>query len=240
MQLPAKISPNPLLTSTVELRLNSKYPREEILAKVLSHFLPSLPILKEGPIPYQVREDDPKFEYTPDFILSNKDFSLSFSHNMISFESVGEYKLWPNYFGFIMEQLNSLCELAVFQNVIRIGVRYASIFDGVKEINNCLKNTPVLSVEGFNTDGLRLIASKFRKEDAIISLQLRPNTKIVKESGTLLGLVVDIDVSKTFSENTAFDNGVFATIDAFHSIEKDFLFNGLLKEDFVASLSPEY
>jgi len=239
MSLPVEISPNPLLTSAVEIRYVSNISREEVLAKVLGSFTRRLPKIKEGPVPYSVRVDQKGLEYAPDFVLFNDDFSMSFSDKMISFENVGEYKFWNRYFGFIVEQLTLFKELAIVKQVSRVGVRYASLFQD-EFVKQGLRMPPSYEIEGIGEGELRIHSSRFKKDDLSINLQIRPGVKVEKNSEQLEGLVIDIDVFKNFKDSADLDKDFYNLIDILHTTEKRILFEGVLKPEFIEKLNPKY
>ena len=62
MQLPKSISPNPLFTSTIEIRFSTSLNRMELLQKMSSVFSNNFPILEEGRIPQELKEQEEQFK----------------------------------------------------------------------------------------------------------------------------------------------------------------------------------
>ena len=79
MLLPKEISPNPLVSSTIELRFISELLDSDILANVFPVFSKDFPNLTEGQIPKEIKKQEPQLKYSPDYILKNEKFSISFT-----------------------------------------------------------------------------------------------------------------------------------------------------------------
>jgi uncharacterized protein (TIGR04255 family) len=236
MNLPKEIVPNPLVISTVEVRFNSDLEKSKLFPLVYKKFQNELPNLNENIIPKQIKELDPQFKYSPDFVLSNNDFSLSFGINVISFENVAEYKFWSNYFPFIVNSLKGFFEIGIIKLVERIGVRYASVFDHAEKIAGVIKNIPAIPVDNYKQN-FGLFRCDLIKEEINLHLQIAENVKIMKNNKFLSGSCIDIDAFYTNKINP--DDTVFSIIDKLHSQEKE-VFYSLLKKSFLDTLTVKY
>lgn len=237
MKLPKKISPNPLLISTVELRFKSSLDSVELFPLVYQSVMQDLPKLNNDNIIPKELKADPRLAYSPDYTLRNDDYLLSFSNKSLSFENVGAYKLWENYSSFIKKQLSALFELNFIQNIERIGLRYGSMFDGEYDLNNILINVPSCAIEGI-TEKVETYRSVFTvdSETAMI-LQVASSALANKNGNSLSGVYLDIDVS--YNSDVSPNQEIFSIIDRLHSLEKDLFFK-LLKPSFIQTLNPEY
>lgn len=236
MALPIEISPNPLVTSTVEIRFISELEKPKLLPLVYKKFQNDLPNLNENTIPIQIKALDPLFKYSPDFILSNNDFSLSFGINVISFENVSDYKLWSNYYPFIVNSLKGFFELGIVKFVERIGVRYASVFDHAEKISDVITSIPSLSIEGYEQK-FGLYRCDLVKDDINLHLQIAENVKVTKNNKFLSGSYIDIDAF--FSQKTEPDETVFTIVDKLHTQQKEVFFS-LIKKSFLDTLTVKY
>lgn len=242
MSLPKQISPNPLLNSAVELRFTAEILRDQLLSKVFPHFSSELPKLVDNYIPQEVRGSDENLKFAPEYILSNDKFKMSFGTNMVSFENVGEYQLWGNYFEFIKRQLTKFSGLGIANSVQRIGVRYASIFQDVANPMQILKVYPTLNngLDGFKHEQLNSFSATYSSDPAaILFLQIYPKVTAIRNNEQMAGFLVDIDSYNTSSFNSI-DNSVFDIIDKLHSKEKEFFFKDLLSSEFIKTLNPIY
>lgn len=236
MALPIEISPNPLVTSTVEIRFISELEKPKLLPLVYKKFQNDLPNLNENTIPIQIKALDPLFKYSPDFILSNNDFSLSFGINVISFENVADYKLWSNYYPFIVNCLKDFFELGIVKFVERIGVRYASVFDHTEKISDVITSIPSLSINGYEQK-FGLYRCDLVKDDVNLHLQIADNVKVTKNNKFLSGSYIDIDAF--FSQKIEPDENVFTNIDKLHTQQKEVFFS-LIKKSFLDTLTVKY
>ena len=83
MKVPTSISPNPLFTSTIEIRFLSNLTQQELFQKMTNVFLKELPNLELGKIPKELKEKQEQFKFAADYTLKNDDYAMSFSTNSI-------------------------------------------------------------------------------------------------------------------------------------------------------------
>lgn len=235
MNLPKSISPNPLFVTTIEIRFSTSINRFELFNKMHEKFSQTLPIIEEGKIHHDIRIKNENLRYSPDFIFKNDDFSISFSTNSVFFENISEYKLWDVYFSFVKNCLSDIFEMQFISEIERCGVRYGSLLNGVNPIQ-ALKSIPSIEVGG-NASILDNFKAFFKTESGMLYLQMSPNAKIQKNETQKIGLYIDIDASN--SKVLKPDDTVFLIIKNLH-LEQKKLFFGLLKEEFIQTLNPQY
>jgi uncharacterized protein (TIGR04255 family) len=240
MRLPNKIDPNPLLTSTVEIRFDSSLNQVAVLKTFYPIFGIKYSNLKEATnMPKELKTSNSLFDYTPDYVFSDKDYSVSVGRNVISFENVGTYHLWPNYFKMICENLNLLESLSIIKSVQRIGVRYASFFWEKTAESKILKYKIGFGHTGY-TESLQLYQTNLKRDNTNLLLQIAPSAIANNQSGTPhQGFLIDIDASAEGKGNLVIGTKLFEVIDRLHTEEKE-LFFSILDEDFLKSLNPEY
>lgn len=237
MTLPKSISPNPLFISTIELRFVTSLNRLELFQKMFSQFSKVLPIVEEANVmPQDLKNQDENLRYLPDFTFKNDDFLLSFSTRSVSFENISEYKLWPTYFSFVKECLTEMFKMNFISAIDRCGVRYGSVFDGVINPELALKEVPKMNVDG-NLSILDAFKAVYHKEERMLYLQISPNAKIQKNDIVRIGLYIDIDAS--FTRSIVANEDVFEIFEKLHFDQKE-LFFGLLKDEFIQTLNPQY
>jgi uncharacterized protein (TIGR04255 family) len=236
MKLPKEIKPNPLVTSTVEIRFHLNIEKTKLLPLVYKKFQNELPNLNETVIPKQIKELDPQFKYSPDFVLSNNDFSLSFGINVLSFENVDEYKLWGNYFPFIVNSLKGFYEFNIITQIERIGVRYVSVFDRTEKISDVINSVPTLPFNDYNQK-FGVFRCDLIRDEVNLHLQIADNVKVIKNTRVLSGSCIDIDAFYGNKLNP--DEKVFEIIDKLHLQQKE-VFISLLKKSFLDSLTVIY
>lgn len=236
MKLPIQISPNPLVTSTIELRFTCPIPSKSLFPIVYKAFYNELPSFEFNNIPFDIKDTNPQFKYAPDYILSNENYKLSFSNNVLSFEHVSEYKLWGNYFPFISKCFNTFFEIVQIEFIERIGVRYASVLDKTEIASQVLISVPGLDLPNYNQkfESHRTI---IKIENFNILLQIFDNAKAKKKDQDISGVYIDIDAS--FDKKLPPNEDVLKTIDRLH-LEQKKLFFMLLKKEYIESLNPKY
>jgi uncharacterized protein (TIGR04255 family) len=236
MKLPVEISPNPLVTSTIELRFSTQLSSNDLFPVVYKAFLEILPKLELSNLPPDIKSSNQQFKFAPDYILSNDSYKLSFSNTVLSFEHVSEYQFWKNYFPFVSKCIDIFFGIVKVDFIERIGVRYASVLDKTENANQVLISVPGIGLEGYEEkfEHYRSIikANKFN-----LLLQVFENAKAVKKDQTISGVYIDIDAS--FEDKIEPDGDVLEIVDQLHSEQKK-LFFSLLKEGYIQTLNPKY
>ncbi|MBF4508257.1 TIGR04255 family protein [Flavobacterium sp. JLP] len=234
--LPLKINPDPLFSSTVEIRFKSNKSLNEIFISLFSEFTKDFPKFKNTGFPTGLREKNIELKYFPEYVFSNDDYSISFNEHFIAFEIISEYKLWKNYSVFLKQAINRLKDLGFIDEIERIGVRYGSIFENIEDISTILKHLPKLEISNFNEEFVVYMTKiVLGKIDLILRIkkdfELNDDQNVNKK-----GHLIDIDASidSEFDKKKIFDD-----INELHTALKE-LFFGLLNENFIKSLNPEY
>jgi len=231
MSLPKKIEPNPLLTSTVEIRFIDG---EE--SKILPILLGNLygtefTEFKRSEFPPELKDANEQFKYLPDYILSSENYSLSFSDKAVGFENIGEYKYWDNYFPFIKKCLKIIFDNNLITTVERIGLRYSSIFSNDKySISEILNSTPSINITSYKEEEMIAFSTYFNKDDRY-KLYLRLNSRFQNEDSSSSYLNIDIDASMNIVAKYNFDE-ICKIIDDLHNHEKE-LFSSLVRKEFL-------
>lgn len=236
MKLPIEITPNPLVTSTIELRYTSLIPSNTLFPTVYKAFMEDLPNFEPSNLPPEIKSSNPHFKYAPDYVLSNENYKLSFSNSVLTFEHVSEYQFWKNYFPFVSKCFNTFFKIVQTEFIERIGVRYASVLDKTESASQVLVSVPSVTLQNYN--------QKFEHHRTIIKvdninllLQIFDKAKAVKNEQPISGVYIDIDAY--FDEKIAPNETVLNTIDRLHFEQKK-LFFSLLKEEYIETLNPKY
>lgn len=232
---PTKITPNPLVSSTIEIRFKTEVDPDSIFQLFYGKLLGILPKVEPTNFPKKMRNKNSEFKYYPDYIFSNDDYSVLFNENFISFENVTEYQLWKNYKANFENFLRLVLESNVINIVERIGIRYQSKFN-VEDFAEILKETPSMKIDGMEENFVSY-TTKTSKENFDLLVQLRKDiTEKTFNREESEGHLIDIDVF--MSENIKLGS-IDSYVDLAHSLLKETFF-GLLKDDFIKTLNPEY
>jgi len=238
MSLPKELSPDPLVISAVEIRFISDLNDENLLSTFFPILATDLPQLATSKIPQGIRKIDAQFKYSPDYSMSNGTYMISFSNKVLLVENIGKYTLWPNYFGFIKTQLSKIFLLNSIKSIERIGVRYASMLNQEENLNYVIKHNPVFSIQGFDEEILQ-IRTNFKKNNNNLHLQIAQNAKSERQNQVKIGLLLDIDASRSEPHIEVIPEQIFTIIDELHTAEKTLFFE-LLNPTYLNKLNPKY
>jgi len=236
MKLPIEISPNPLVTSAVELRFASQMPSNSLFPAVYKAFLEDLPNFELSSLPPEIKVNNPLLKYAPDYILSNENYKLSFSNSVLAFEHVSEYQFWKNYFPFVSKSFQTFFKIVETEFIERVGVRYASVLDKTDNASQVLISVPSLGLANYEQK-FEHHRTTIKLDNISILLQIFDNAKAVKKDQSISGVYIDIDAS--FNEKIKPNGDVLKMIDRLHDEQKK-LFFSLLRPEYLDTLNPKY
>lgn len=236
MALPKEIVPNPLITSTVEIRFNSEVSDDNILSSFYPIFSEKFPKVKANIS--SVRP--PEFNFIASYVLQNETYSLSIGNNVIAFENLGTYQLWENYFSIIKENLELLKISGLVKSLVRVGIRYASIFETQNNIDENLNFQNSINFNGYRQEN-QTLRSVFLKDNISLLVQIYNNAKIERVGQSKIeGLYIDIDASSDKNLPSNIDETLYSLIDLLHNEQKLLLFEGIMKKEFKNTLNIIY
>jgi uncharacterized protein (TIGR04255 family) len=237
VKLPIQISPNPLITTVIELRYITAKDPVNILGLVLSSFSNYFPKFSPNVIPEEVKLKNAQLTHHADYILQNDEFSIAFSKNVVIFENLKDYPLWDIFFSTYKKVMNQYLELGFIEKVTRVGVRFASVFDNNFDVSATFKYYPTFSIPQYE-ETLSLLNTVLKQDRYSYRLQVSPNAKVEAKGKQMSGIYIDIDA---FFERhlDPIPKEIFRIIDQLHTGEKT-LFFSLLKPDFISKLNPQY
>lgn len=236
MKLPSEISPNPLVTSTIELRFSSGFSSSDLFPAVYRAFLDDLPNFELSNLPADIKASNPQFRYAPDYVLSNENYKVSFSNKVLTFEHVSEYLFWKNYFPFVSKCFNIFFRIVEIDFIERIGVRYASVLDQTESVNQVLVSVPKMELQNYDQK-FENFRSIIKIDDFKLLLQIFDNAKAMRKDQSISGVYIDIDAS--YNNRVEPNEKVLEVIDKLH-LEQKKLFFSLLKDDYIQTLNPIY
>ena len=241
--LPIRLRPDPLVSSTVELRFEPLLDRKAVVGAVyykLREQFPVLETLTTEALPEALRPSGPDFCYRPQVRASNDQFRVYLAEQSITVGVVGTYPGWQAFSDTIQDVLRQVHGLGVVGEVQRLGLRYVSFFEG-----NALPGFKLtLNLPGH--DGQQLPSSVLMRLPAVGCEHLLQLANFIDRSQAsglpaeagIVGTVVDIDTEPT-QPPTDFFTQPAHWLDLLHLAEKE-LFYGLLTDEFLHTLHPEY
>ncbi|HKC69732.1 MAG TPA: TIGR04255 family protein [Bacteroidia bacterium] len=242
MAIPKEINPNPLLSSTVEVRFNSKILSEDILTTVFPLISKNFPKVKDlAKIPGILGKTTTTatLNFSSGFVFANDKYSMTVSPTSIAFENIAGYQYWDNYFPVIKENLEILSHAIQWDELTRIGLRYASLFENQESTLEALNLNTTGDFKGL-TQELQAFRTIYSKGDINLLLQVAKNATVRKENKNVSGLYLDIDASvdKNLSKKT--NEELFSLINTLHTELKELLFNNVVKAEFLKKLNVKY
>ena len=239
MTLPKQINPCPINQVVVEVRFDSSLPSDAVFGVVYNKLKDSyqnaeqLPILQ---IPEVVRNNDPNLLYQPHYKLKKEHYAVQVGPKVISLALTENYTTWESYYEEIQNVFEKIKEIDFISNISRVGLRYVNFFE--KDIWKNI-NVSVKIVENDVVDEEIFVRTVLSKDEYKVLLQIGNQLKIEKENQIVSKVsVIDIDTFMQ-GENINFFENLSVMLGKAHSIEKKYFF-GLLKEDLLESLNPEY
>lgn len=238
--LPKQINPCPINQAVVGIRFDSSLPPDAVFGVVYNKLKDSyksaeqLPILQ---IPEAVRNNDSNLLYQPHYKLTRDHYAFQVGPKVISLAITDQkYTTWESYYEEIQNVFQKIREIDFISDVLRVGLRYINIFadDIWKNINISVK-----VIENEITGEEIFLRTVLPKDEYKVLLQTG-NQLNLEENNQIVGRASLIDID-TFieGENINFFEDMNSILEKEHSIEKEVFF-GLLKDDFLKSLSPEY
>lgn len=232
--LPKKIDPCPIAEAIIELRFDTKLPKETLIGIIYPKFKDKYPNFNSLPItqlPVDFIESQPNLKYAPYYKLDNKDFIFQVGPRSFSIVCPKEYKGWPLFFQEIKWIFKQINELEIIKTPERLGIRYINFFKNLNIFENIKTE---LSLGGHSLiKNVNTLRTEFEVANYNCVYQITNNSLLQgKESGSS----IDIDlITQTDLKSANYEK----IIDEAHEMEKK-LFFGILKDEFLNQLQPEY
>ena len=238
MIVPKKITPCPIVDCVIELRFHTSIEPGAIFGIVYNAFKGAYPNVEKLAllnIPEQIRITDPNLIYQPWYRLRNGGFHLSTGARVLSLGRSGEYPGWSPFSERLQDMIATLDGLSIADAIERVGLRYINFFDF--DIFDRIKLD--VSINGASITGedtlvrATILGNRYRS-----LLHVSNRASIMIEGTNRTGSIVDIDTWLEADFKDFFHDSTSA-IEEGHSEEKQVFF-GLLKDDFLQTLKPEY
>lgn len=244
MNLPKKIHPDNLVETIVEIRMHPLCAPElwagMVSSRLLSIGYSFLPIPQVNVSFAPEGRPDAKFQKSfPDsagiFVKDNIRFMMQ--RNCLTFNcKLGMYVGWDTYSTEIEKVMKAVKESGIAKSFNRTELRYISEYKDIP-ILDYIKGT--IDVEeaglGFNRQELKLSKTE---ENIKVFVSLTNLNKRKTPQGEYKSSLFDVNVYENFSESESI-SVIIDSLNKAHQIEKETFF-GLLKNDFIKSLNPEY
>jgi uncharacterized protein (TIGR04255 family) len=244
MSLPQKLNPDNLKDTLVEIRYAQGIPQELMLGFASSILVPLdyqyLPVPNQNinialnnnqQIAFGVGSNSGGF-----FIKD--DVRIQFIGNQIIFNCLADkYVGWEKYFKIIFDIISNLFDKKAIKDFNRVSIRYISEFKNI-DIYQGIKGTIDISNAGLKLDNsiLRLV-DESNNLKTYVSLtnkarRISPLSQIIEAS------LIDVNVYENFNPISNLDV-LRNKLNQIHTKQKEVFF-GLINNDFLNTLNPEY
>lgn len=248
MKLPKKITPDRIRESIVQVFFNSDIPFEPLvgyLHSLLSKHgfnytnrpIKTLP-LNLNPLDGSVIE----VALSPQHFYFNEEVKIQLHQNgSLIFNCVNNYIGWTKFFSTIKNILSDIIEMKIANNFSRIGIRYVSEFPNIDILEKVNFRFEMKGIEERISNGNFRIEWSDSSNRIIVNIGSKlPISSLMKSNEEKVEHVslIDVDVINQDSETSDY-NRALNLIDQLHNQQK-MVFFGLLKEEFLNTLNPEY
>lgn len=238
MELPKKITPDPIIEAVAEIRFDSVLPSDAVFGIIFNLFKEKFPKLEKLPtlqIPSHIRDNDPKLKIQPLYRLSNQNYILQVGPKICSLAIKNQYMGWENMLDEIVGTFSVINKNNIIKTLERIALRYIDFFnlDIFEKIKLEIKE-----------DSKEISKKQTYFKNIIISepfqmlVQVGKDLTMKKDRKILSGSIIDVDTQLIKVDNSDLDK-LKEHFKAAHDLSKTYFFQ-LLKDDFLKSLNPEY
>jgi uncharacterized protein (TIGR04255 family) len=241
MKILKKVTPAPVIEAVTEIRFKNELPSAVLFGKLYGSLSESFPKTEPLPIlemPSQIIEKQPELKFAPHYRLRNDRFIVNVGQRMISINRLCTevpYEDWPEYFECIKSVLEVVSKVSLFTVADETSIRYINFFK--EQVATVLNLEIGLSNEKVDQySDLKLSLTRSLEDGTSLGFNVASNAKVELGENLQDGLVVNIEAKK--KSKTKIDE-LITTIDSLHASVRS-AFSASLKEDFIATLEPQY
>jgi uncharacterized protein (TIGR04255 family) len=245
--LPKKITPDPIIQAVIEIRFEPKVQGDAVLhfvseSRIVKDYFGTAQELPIYQLPPPVRNSEPGLRYSPYFHLEGgggyQGYLLQVGPRAISLVSNAPYKGSEDFLEKTHSLFSSINEHGAIGKVERLGIRYIDFFD----LNIFDKLTLSLTIPGHKlqhqSSSVRIEFPKAGSFARILHIMSDAKVASSTDGTEKTGSILDIDAFTDHLPSPFFQQAE-ALLREGHRAQKD-LFFSLLKDEFLASLNPEY
>jgi uncharacterized protein (TIGR04255 family) len=250
MRLPKKITPDRIRESIVQVFYSSDIPFEPMVGYIygvlgeMGFQYTNRPLRQQKGVSGTNQQEINLGELiiVPQHFFFDEKIKIQLHQNgSLIFNCINEYIGWTEYFKFIKNVISKLTENKIILGSNRIGIRYISEFPNIDILENIKLNFEMSGIKN------KISNANFRVEwaDAPHKIIANIGSKLpissitgASEVKTEYVSLIDLDIILQDLEITN-NEKLFETIDVTHTKQK-IIFFGLLQDEFLATLKPEY
>lgn len=237
--LPVSIEPCPIVEAIFETRFVSRQPWENLpgllYAQIKGRYSEqkNLPLLQ---MPEDIRRQQPELKHQPLIQFFGKDFLIQIGPRMVGLVTKPHaYPGWKSIheeLAWLLERLNAA---EIIEEAERLSVRYVDFIEGnIFHKMNLNLQVAGQAVKDAHTD----VTTIMRQGPLTIRLAASNGAIVGTGDSAKSGSVLDVDAWFGALDVELFENGLKRFGEAHGAIKS--LFFGLMKEEFLNSLNPQY
>jgi uncharacterized protein (TIGR04255 family) len=237
-RMPTRINPCPILEAILEIRFVTREDWSVLPGLLYNQIRDRYPDKRNLPlsqIPEDIRRSNADLVYKPLLQFVGKRFMIQFGPRVVSLAVGRDYPGWGQIHNEMTWLLQKLAAATFIAESERLGMRYIDFFSG-----DVFPNLIIRTFVGDRVlSGPEMTLTKVLRKDSFTARLLLSNSAFVAAGNeSLPGSVIDTDVWLGPNDFELFENGI-DRFSAAHQLNKSIFF-GLLKPDFLATLSPNY
>lgn len=250
IKLPKKITPDRIRESIVQVFFNSNIPFEPLVGYMHRLFLnhdfdyTNRPI-RQFPInPELIPADASTIEIAliPQHFFFNEEIKIQLhQNNSLIFNCTNNYIGWSKFYAVIEKLLMELFQENLISNFTRVGIRYVSEFSNIDILEKVNFGFQMSVLDKPISNGTFRVEWREAQHRIIVNLGSKlPINSLLEPDGSKVEFVSLIDVDVINQEFEPCEcNQLLSFLDNLHTNQKAVFF-GLLKQEFLESLNPEY
>lgn len=237
-RLPTRISPCPITEAVAEYRFTTTESWTNlpgIFARSVRERYQKENRLPLNELPEEMRRVNPALKHKPHIQYLSEKFIVQLGPQVVSLTTRGIYPGWTAFREEVAWLLERVKAAEIVEEGERIGLRYIDFFEG-----NLFDHLDATFQFGeASLTGPELSVTKVMRCGPFQARLVLNNSAITKIDGEpKRGGVLDLDVSLGPQDFELFENGL-EKLDEAHLLNKQVFF-GLLKDDYLETLNPEY
>jgi uncharacterized protein (TIGR04255 family) len=239
MRIPSKITPCPIQEAVFEVRFNTAIPSDAIFGICYNEFKSEYSKVTKtsiSEIPESLRLSDPNLAFMPHYKLVRDNFLLQIGPKVFSLVNLKDYSGWETFSKNILDTFKKIQHTGIISEITRVALRYINVFESLDIFSKSslkfqLNQEPFL----FNSADL---TAEVLTEKCICRTKIANKATIGIGKKAFRGSLIDIDVVYNSKYDNIF-NELAEAIEIAHMDEKKIFF-GLLLEEYINTLNPEY
>lgn len=243
MNLPKKITPCPILESTISIMAKIKgniFP-DAIFGMIYNELkddYPNAQELRVVQIPSHIRNNDINLKYAPHYQLISEDFVVQIGPRIISLinPKIGnEYIGWNIIFEKIKNILNTIKNLEIFEKIEKMELRYVDFFQDINIFEKIKFKMEMSNLDNFKEINIR---TSLEENQFQISINISNNINLNISNKLQNGSIMEIGILKDNLDSNNYEQ-ILDIIKHAHTEQKKIFFN-ILKNEYLLLLNPEY